>query len=56
MKLLAILCLVQFTIIKSQPIEKSDVEQCEYIEVTGELISGHFFLIAICLLGFFYKH
>merc|ERR1711935_23328 len=35
MKLLAILCLVQFTIIKSQPIEKSDVEQCEYIEVTA---------------------
>ena len=44
MKLLAIFCLVQFTIIMSQPIEKSDVEQCEYIEVTGEFFSEHFFL------------
>ena len=44
MKLLAILlCLVQFTIIKSQPIEKDNVEQCEYIEVTGDSISENFF-------------
>ena len=53
MKLLAILCLVQFTFIMSQPIEKSDVEQCEYIEVTGELSLEHFFRITVSLLGFF---
>ena len=56
MKVLAILFLVQFTIIMAQPIEKSDVEQCEYIEVTGELISEYFFLNAICLLGFFFTN